>query len=371
MGREIKRVAADFEWPLNKTWEGYINPWYKFSHKCESCDGSGYSPMGKHYYDQWYGYVEFDPIAYGSELLTPESPAIKAFVERQVDRSIREAAAGTAMEYSREKGMTHNGKTCYYTDNGRLTREQAISRESARLLEMWNFQWNHHLIQLDVDALVEADRLSDFIHRPLKDIPLEQYIRTHAYYLWVEAGCPESDGVEFWLASEKLHQGYWLPYKNGYIPTPQEVNDWNILSMGHDGINSGVCIRARCEREGYSVLCSDCKGNGNLWHPADAEEKAENWERTEPPAGEAYQIWETVSEGSPISPAFSNPRILAEWMSNSPPWGAAQPMSADRWLKWIVGPGWSPSGIMSGGVYQDGISALTADEEENEPAISD
>lgn len=369
MGREVKRVASDFEWPLEKTWEGYLNPWYKFRDKCPSCDGTGYSPKAKFFHDQWYGYVEFDPVAYGSELLTPETPALRAFVERQVDRSMKAAAEGTQMEYSRENGTTYTGTHCYYTNNGRLTRDEAILKECNRLLEMWNQQWNHHLIQVDVDALVKDDRLFDFIHRPLKGIPLEQYVRTHAYYLWEAAGRPEGNAEEFWLKSEELHKGHWLPYQNGYIPTAEEVNAWNILSMGHDGINCGVCIKARCEREGYSYLCSECGGDGDLWTPEDAKQKAEEWERTEPPAGEAYQIWETVSEGSPISPAFTDPRILAEWMANSKPWGAAQKMTADRWLNWIVGPGWAPSGIMMNGVYQDGVAALT--EGNNESEISD
>lgn len=39
MGREIKRVALDFDWPLSKVWEGYVNPHYR---KCRGCDdGSG------------------------------------------------------------------------------------------------------------------------------------------------------------------------------------------------------------------------------------------------------------------------------------------------------------------------------------------
>lgn len=36
MSREIKRVAKDFQWPLNKDWVGYINP---FSIDCPDCDG--------------------------------------------------------------------------------------------------------------------------------------------------------------------------------------------------------------------------------------------------------------------------------------------------------------------------------------------
>lgn len=35
MGRLLKRVPLDFKYPLNKTWEGYINPHYK---KCPDCD---------------------------------------------------------------------------------------------------------------------------------------------------------------------------------------------------------------------------------------------------------------------------------------------------------------------------------------------
>ena len=26
MGREVKRVALDFNWPLHKVWEGFQNP---------------------------------------------------------------------------------------------------------------------------------------------------------------------------------------------------------------------------------------------------------------------------------------------------------------------------------------------------------
>lgn len=360
MGRQVKRVATDFEWPLDKVWEGYINPWYKSRMNCFSCDGSGYSPMADFFKDQWYGNTEFNPVEYGSELMTPETEAVRRFVEFQVDRSMKAAAEGVQQKYNREtKEFTYNGTHCYYTENGLLTREEAIQKEINRLLEMWNQQWCHHLIEADVKALVEANRLSDFIFRPLPGIPIEQYIRTHAYFLWVEAGRPTGDGSDFWLKSEELHSRHWLPYQNGYIPTPQEVNAWAISGFGHDSINCHVCVDARCKREGYEVLCPDCKGSGHFWSPPDDEEKAEEWEPTEPPAGEAYQIWETVSEGSPISPAFKDPRILAEWMSNAKPWGAAQAMSAERWLEFIVGPGWAPSGIMTNGVYKSGVEALT------------
>ena len=37
MGREVKRVALDFDWPLNEVWEGFLTP-DKFSETpCEAC----------------------------------------------------------------------------------------------------------------------------------------------------------------------------------------------------------------------------------------------------------------------------------------------------------------------------------------------
>lgn len=36
--RELKRVPLDFDWPLHKLWNGYLNPHYK---SCQACDGCG------------------------------------------------------------------------------------------------------------------------------------------------------------------------------------------------------------------------------------------------------------------------------------------------------------------------------------------
>lgn len=54
MGREIKRVAMDFDWPFSMIWKGYHNPYRAM--KCEECDGSGWSPEYKQLLDTWYGW---------------------------------------------------------------------------------------------------------------------------------------------------------------------------------------------------------------------------------------------------------------------------------------------------------------------------
>lgn len=48
MGRMLKRVPLDFDYPINKVWEGYINP---YKNSCEGCNrGSsvGYSFDGEY-----------------------------------------------------------------------------------------------------------------------------------------------------------------------------------------------------------------------------------------------------------------------------------------------------------------------------------
>jgi hypothetical protein len=60
MGRTLKRVPIDFNWPLNKIWGGYLNPYYSQRSSCSSCEGSGYSPDAKKFVDEWYGHIDFD-----------------------------------------------------------------------------------------------------------------------------------------------------------------------------------------------------------------------------------------------------------------------------------------------------------------------
>lgn len=38
MGRTLKRVPLDFDWPIGEVWRGYINPHYE---ECTACLGSG------------------------------------------------------------------------------------------------------------------------------------------------------------------------------------------------------------------------------------------------------------------------------------------------------------------------------------------
>lgn len=55
MGREIKRVALDFDYPINQMiWKGYHSPYNGL--ECKPCQGTGESPEFKELSDAWYGF---------------------------------------------------------------------------------------------------------------------------------------------------------------------------------------------------------------------------------------------------------------------------------------------------------------------------
>lgn len=97
-------------------------------------------------------------------------------------------------------------------------------------------------------------------------------------------------------------------------PTASKVNIWSISGWGHDRINHNICVREKCKRLGYQVNCPICHGEGELWPSEEAKANYENWNKIEPPKGEGWQMWETVSYGSPVSPVFSTKETFVNWL---------------------------------------------------------
>ena len=52
MGRELKRVPLDFDWPLNVAWKGYVSP-YRWR-DCPRCEGTGLNVKTKVLSEAWY-----------------------------------------------------------------------------------------------------------------------------------------------------------------------------------------------------------------------------------------------------------------------------------------------------------------------------
>ena len=292
MGRELKRVPLDFQWPLNKVWSGFLNP-HHTAIKCPHCDGTGSSPKAQHLKDQWYGNADFRPQDRGSVPITADNPTIRARAERN---------ARPDPEY-RWPGCD-------------------VDREAERLAAHFNAGWMHHLNDADVAALIARGRLMDLTHT------------------WTHG--------EGWKAKEPA-----------YVPTAAEVNAWSICSMGHDSINQWIVVEAECQRLGVATQCEQCDGEGERWPSEEARKVYDDWTSSEPPAGDGYQIWETVSEGSPISPVFASPEELAQYMAGRK-WGADKGTPYETWLKFINGPGWAMSGVVRDGVYMSGVEAVVS-----------
>lgn len=165
--------------------------------------------------------------------------------------------------------------------------EAAIVREAQRLINIWNGQWSHHLHQRDVDVLIAEGRLSGF---------------------------------------------------KGQNPTAEQVNAWSLGGFGHDSINQWIVVRAECERLGVPEVCASCEGHGSTERWPGQRAEAEAWEHVEPPVGDGWQMWETTSEGSPMSPVFETPEALAEWLADT---GASMfgstAATRDHWLSIITG----------------------------------
>ena len=60
MGREVKRVALDFDWPIDKVWEGFLMPDEFCPIPCRHCDQSGLNPASKKISDDWYTHLRTD-----------------------------------------------------------------------------------------------------------------------------------------------------------------------------------------------------------------------------------------------------------------------------------------------------------------------
>lgn len=69
----------------------------------------------------------------------------------------------------------------------------------------------------------------------------------------------------------------------------------------------------------YWVDCPFCNGKGCEQCEDEGQspyfkEAYEAWQPIEPPSGEGWQVWENVSEGSPVSPVFATSEDLVQWL---------------------------------------------------------
>ena len=116
--------------------------------------------------------------------------------------------------------------------------------------------------------------------------------------------------------------------------------------MGHDAIDRWEATKKILRAAGLSEdwgRCQACAGEGI--HP-DSFAAYEAWESTEPPVGDGWQMWETTSEGSPISPVCDSPESLARWLAdNEASAFGGETATAEQWLA-MIQCGYAPSMVV-------------------------
>lgn len=166
-----------------------------------------------------------------------------------------------------------------------------------------NKRWCNNITQDEVDALISAGRLMDFTH-----------------------GFTPGEG--------------WKVIDPPPVITAEMVNKWSRNGMGHDSLNHYICVETRAKRLGVYGLCPICNGDGSIWFSEKVKELSSNWyddERYDPPSGDGWQVWETVSEGSPIGPVFKTQEEVVEWLVSQ---GYSETAS-----KSFIKSAWCPSAI--------------------------
>lgn len=198
----------------------------------------------------------------------------------------------------------------------------AILIEAHRLAAHFNGSWSHHLNADDVGALIKGGRLRDL--------------------------------TDNWTRGEG-----WTPKDPPVTPAPAEVNTWSIgPGLGHDAINAHLVIKARCAREDAAELCPDCGGHGATEAYPGQRAEADAWEPTGPPEGEGWQVWESVSEGSPVTPVFPTRAALVDHLCTAEQRVTLRqgPMSRHE-AEAFVDAGWVPSGMTVNGQGIEGALA--------------
>lgn len=230
MGREVRRVPLDFDWPLNQPWEGFLRPPRLRGKRCPDCT-HGWTPAAE-----------------------------------------------------------------------------------------WLIRLSHRIGMLSDD--IQSQRQGRPLHPWLAQDPYPPSRHGQVQRLSADI-VPLLDGLAG-PASIGGHSGYHI---FGALKTAAGVgDDWGV--------------------------CPTCQGHGEVEKYPGQRAEAEAWEPTPPPEGEGWQYWETVSEGSPISPVFATARELSHWLQTDYAWGADHGPLTKEQADNMVLVGWAPSAVVdSTGVH--------------------
>ena len=134
--------------------------------------------------------------------------------------------------------------------------------------------------------------------------------------------------------------------------------------LGHDAVDGWVAYEKIVAAAGLDPKvwghCTNCAGEGGIEAYPGQRAEADAWTPTEPPSGVGWQMWETVSEGSPISPVFATAEQLASWLAETGAnAGAGRTATAEQWLAMIEAGSSLGSFASLNGQLMSGVEAVS------------
>lgn len=174
----------------------------------------------------------------------------------------------------------------------------------------WSYNgrgWSSQLTVEDIEALCERKGRFGIkgVHYEIEEVTCDCGGSSDR---WEEDGCEHCGDRGRYFKEHRLK-----------TPTPEEVNGASDSIFGPfslDSIARWILIEGRCQRAGQPYLCATCQGHGSI--ATEEERKAvEDYRPPQPPVGEGWQLWQTVSEGGPVSPVFAQPDALAAWLTDN------------------------------------------------------
>lgn len=147
------------------------------------------------------------------------------------------------------------------------------------------------------------------------------------------------DEVDALIAKERLWDFWRRVGANGWEdidPRPVVTAEMvNASARGghhvHDGINRWVLIETRARRLGVYGHCHYCEGEGAIWQGPEVKALHEAWQEFDPPTGDGFQLWQTTSEGAPVSPVFATIEALCAWCATGATTFGSARATADEW----------------------------------------
>jgi len=149
------------------------------------------------------------------------------------------------------------------------------------------------------------------------------------------------------IAGEDGKRGHSHPYFENIPHAPEKppTKEMTELTIGLAGREPSFFGHDTCDLWGAVEKIKKAAGVGKDWGicktcggdavDPSVKEKYEKWKKEEPPKGEGYQLWETTSEGSPVSPVFKTLEELCAWAEDNASLFGDSKTTKEDWMKML------------------------------------